>query len=854
MVKAYYKYEQSNSFGCVLPTIVPRPILVTAKGRQYVMAAAHEAVNLVCLKTKSVIQTLVRPSTDDLAVVSAMTYSEETKRAFVGYSNGNIAVFDMTNGEVVSRFSFGEKAISGTYFVQSELSLFLIVESQDSSLSVFDLQMEEPVFRIREQRAPIVKSLMYNLFTKMATISKDGIVRLYNFSNCVLEHSIETGKSDLSDAAVISTSKGECLVIGCSDDDLLLVDLSNNRLSAFKRQSFHKIVQIELIDSLLVTLSDNQSIEVYSVLDVRQMTLKHKRKAKRNVKDLPSLEDYLEALPNCLSLEAEVKLSENSKRMALVDQSNLERLSLIAFTGKNSYKTVEIDISGQKIVRETITACFGHSQPVLFSAVSTDDFHLVSGSSDSVCLWQLQTCDLVKRFDIRNASCALFLPSNRYLAIASLNGEMTLIDLNSHEAVSSFSLGNQIADFALKSTSERLELCVLTTGASLHSMSFNLNEGSVTMKQTSTVKLADEPTRIKFSNSGKHCFVAFLNNSIRMYHSDTFRETVAFYGHSLPVSDFDVSTDDYVLASVSLDKSIRVWDKDFGNCRRIINKAHENGGLRLKIVKDTHYAITTGKDGLVKQWDLDTFELVSVIESVFGLEVRVLSLSKEGDFFVAGGSGGVLRRFNQGKEQVFAVEAKEKLEEENYVHEDIKQGEKDLSKASVLKRYEMIKSAEDLMEFIDEVERDQGETQRAYEFDEAALKRRDRPSFDKSQETDNLNPAELVLKRLDKVPKSELSDLFDYVHFRYFESLLKYANYAIKNSVYENISFALLQAIVEKNQLNLLQNRSLMSVFERVLRRSTASLHDSLKTATFNVSALRIGLKETRTIGFKDFN
>lgn len=48
------------------------------------------------------------------------------------------------------------------------------------------------------------------------------------------------------------------------------------------------------------------------------------------------------------------------------------------------------------------------------------------------------------------------------------------------------------------------------------------------------------------------------------------------------------------MASVSSDKSIRIWDTDFGNCLRIINKAHDENIYKIEFVPETHYAITTG--------------------------------------------------------------------------------------------------------------------------------------------------------------------------------------------------------------------------------------------------------------------
>jgi hypothetical protein len=335
-----------------------------------------------------------------------------------------------------------------------------------------------------------------------------------------------------------------------------------------------------------------------------------------------------------------------------------------------------------------------------------------------------------------------------------------------------------------------------------------------------------------------------------MYHSDTFKEVLSMYGHVLPVSDFDLSTDDYVLASISLDKTIRIWDKDFGNCRKIINKVHENGGLRLKIIRETHYALTTGKDGLVKLWDLDAFELVQIFESVIGADVRALSLAREGQFFVAGGSGKILRKFEQTKEQIFTSEVQEKLQEEAFVYEDLKKDDKEMPKESVIKRYEVVKSAEDLMDFIDEVERTFGEKQREYELDKAALAKRQRPAFEDG-DTDRKNPAELVLGRLDKIPKPELGPILDYVHFRHIEHLVFYINYSVENAIFPNLCFVLLQGILDRQQQNLLQNKTAMRVLARTVGNMIGGFQGNLQTSTFNMAALGINLQEAKLISFK---
>ena len=99
------------------------------------------------------------------------------------------------------------------------------------------------------------------------------------------------------------------------------------------------------------------------------------------------------------------------------------------------------------------------------------------------------------------------------------------------------------------------------------------------------------------------------------------------------------------MASVSADKTIRIWDTDFGNCRRIINKAHDIGIYNILILKDTHYGLTSGKDNFVKFWDLDTFELIMRFESEMGDSIKALVVGRIGDVFFCGGKNKIIRSY-----------------------------------------------------------------------------------------------------------------------------------------------------------------------------------------------------------------
>jgi U3 small nucleolar RNA-associated protein 12 len=70
-----------------------------------------------------------------------------------------------------------------------------------------------------------------------------------------------------------------------------------------------------------------------------------------------------------------------------------------------------------------------------------------------------------------------------------------------------------------------------------------------------------------------------------------------------------LSTDDSLLATGSLDKDIKLWDLQFGNTIKTIF-AHQEGITIVKFIEETHYLFSGAKDGHVKFWDMDTWELI----------------------------------------------------------------------------------------------------------------------------------------------------------------------------------------------------------------------------------------------------
>lgn len=58
--------------------------------------------------------------------------------------------------------------------------------------------------------------------------------------------------------------------------------------------------------------------------------------------------------------------------------------------------------------------------------------------------------------------------------------------------------------------------------------------------------------------------VNLQNSQIYINYLDTHKNFLKLYGHKLPILAFDISSDDSLLATGSVDKDIRIWDMDFG--------------------------------------------------------------------------------------------------------------------------------------------------------------------------------------------------------------------------------------------------------------------------------------------------
>ena len=823
MVKAYLKYEENANFSAVCTNKLRKLHTVQFDNTACFVAAANELVYLVTCKTGEIQLSIQHPSMLKEIEVSEVERLEEQSTLLIGYSNGDVVLFNYKLKEH-RLFDKHDKRIDRLFFVKENLQNFVVSCSNDKRVLVWDFESLEEFFELKEHSAPVTD--LTNNKDFLTTLTSDGIIRQFSMKDGVLQRVVMTNKNELNfiENVKLETNDGDKdFSIVISVDELLFFGISDKLIDktykAFRRESFTKINQIEIKGSFVFLLSTEGVLEIYKLMNKAEAIKKYKRKAKRGVKDLESQEAFLNNPINFITKLKELTLDKGIKHFFILKSKTENLLYTTAFDNKISvFKLTNWEIEGK--VREMV---FGHVNPINYAIMSQDDNYLVTSSAENVIIWNPQSSLKIKQINIKNVGSMEFLPGNQLLVLASKKGDLQLINCAKAETVCAIELKDEKGKGISISSIKLLEvkkdiICIGIVCSDLSFRKYKLiasEGGRFGLEEFYRLPLPDEPLKIDYLPQNNKILISYLDNSLKSYFNELnkIKEDVLFYGHSLQVTDFGFTNDEYILASVSRDKSLRIWDIKFGNCRRIINKIHEGGASCISMIKDTHYVLTGGRENVVKYWDLDTFDLIMVLEGVMGNEIRQIVTSRIGDVVFSFGKNKTIRKYIQTKEQVFPSDHQDDTEEkELYLAGLNSKTNEDEDLGVINKKIENLKTAENYMDMIDRVEKDHNEDYVRFEDDILLGKKRQSLVF---KELNNKNPAEYVLERLSKIPRHRLDSVFTFFHFNTYKILLKYVRYALENYLYIDLCKYILKIVFERQSQNVFRTEETSKVVKQ---------------------------------------
>ena len=332
----------------------------------------------------------------------------------------------------------------------------------------------------------------------------------------------------------------------------------------------------------------------------------------------------------------------------------------------------------------------GHRGEVRAVSASPDGNSMLTVAGDALKLWNVATGSCIRTMQLKeNGMCVSFANADGSVALVGCKtGILQAFDLGSglqldckqaHDGdIWSLCLDKQI-----------YEANVVITGGSdkkvnVWNMSdlFDHTEDSedAGLERVQSLAVADEVMCVKVAHERERplLLVSMMDSTTRAYFLDNFEPYLSFYGHRLPVTSMDVSSDGLLLITGSVDKTVKIWGMDFGDCRKSL-RAHSDSVLSLCFQPKTHYFFSGSRDGVLKYWDADKFEMVTTLPGQRGT-VYCIATDDDGEVVMSGSQDRSVRVWLKTDEPLFLEEERDRRQDEMFentlIEEDLREAQK----------------------------------------------------------------------------------------------------------------------------------------------------------------------------------
>jgi len=320
----------------------------------------------------------------------------------------------------------------------------------------------------------------------------------------------------------------------------------------------------------------------------------------------------------------------------------------------------------------------GHHSQINIIKYSPSNQEFYSVSNDEIKLWGGK--DLTKPLKsqtIKNITCIAFEQDKNILLACTKKGSLYLLNMVSLEIIKTFDKIHSAQISEIITLPYREEKHIIITCSYDKTVKFwNLEEvdnNEINLDYENEMNALEAVVCAKVTSDLNFFSYALYDNTIKIYYFDTMKFHLSLYGHKMPVTNYDISSDGALLVSGGLDKSIKIWGMDFGDCHKTL-PAHNDIVTCVQFIKDTHFFISCSKDCTMKYYDADTFEFVSLLTNdLLCNQFLSLDINSEGTQIISSCSDNSIKIFNISQEQVVPKLTQEELLEKNMIKEQEKE-------------------------------------------------------------------------------------------------------------------------------------------------------------------------------------
>lgn len=663
--------------------------------------------------------------------------------------------------EVANKEGSSTDIISGFKVILDEVPHIMITSSKDCTVKIWNIQSQICLQTLTKHKGEVHSILLNPLCNRLFTAGSNGEISVYRLTH----HATGLGRDSLlpNDQAVEA-----CDLFKDNMDKESKLAVYYGGIPRFQGGKSSKVMkllsrwsnvsnggsgQLELLDDFHGTIfafTNANSIESFSYFDSERTSQRIKKLNKKlNRQDSSKTESSDSSIfagsYETLSLGKKLLIPEEEMvgtRLLGID-FDPDSDKFIAGLGNNSLRYISLndafinEIESRNKVKEDkksqesesstqVCACKilrrieneGHRGIPRAIDVSQDDKFIATFGDDTIKIWNMKGFGCVRTMLAENPVCGFIVPGGEYTISGTKQGSIQLHDIPNCRLIQSLDNSHENSVQSLALCPNNASFVSVAQDKSLNVYNFGLeedsdeNEGRVAIRLAKTLPLLEEGLAVKYTPNGKYLVVSLLDNTVLVLHSDTLKQFLVLYGHSLPVACLDVSHDNTIVATGSADKTIKIWGLDFGNIQRSFH-AHNECVTQVCFVRDTHYLVSTARDGSLKLWDTDKGELITILhqKSTYGqVPIICLGLTFDGDRIICGFLDRTIRVWFRTDQQLFIEEEREKEQEEQLereiLHGNTNDYAENMASVSVMSRptrktFESLKSTEKLMEVVD---------------------------------------------------------------------------------------------------------------------------------------------------------
>ncbi|KAK5640142.1 hypothetical protein RI129_010953 [Pyrocoelia pectoralis] len=715
LTKEYLRYVPAGNFNIVTSSNC-NAVFVVLNGQEgrYIAVGACEHVIIFDLRLSEKAQILLGEKTP----ATFLCASPNKRNLAVGYADGIVQVYDLETAEVVCVFSGHRSEI--TTLAYDTYGHKLASGSKDTDVIVWDTVSETGLCRLSGHRGPITQVTFMSQQPILISGAKDSFVKFWDLDTQYCFKTLVGHHTEVWTLALVKDDK--YLVTGSGDAELRVWKLSHRDAKVDEKPAIEDLTtQLELATldenddyshpfqchkacsllragrgrvTAMVTDASTQilgcqgtdtQIELFyfcsddeAKLRFKKRLRKEKKKKKEDDQELDGNENQELSSRDEIKRLTSLKLQHKPKYHNFAMGSGGELRILVTFANNTMSlysQMVHVKDAEAQCIRSVTN--LGHHSEVRSLCFSSDNLAIVSGSGESVKMWNRQTLTCLRTVQVGYVLSTIFVPGDRHVLAGLKDGRLVIMDVAAGDILEEIPAHSG----ELWSITLQPDMRGCVTGGGDQTVKFWQFELIADTKTESkakvlslshkrTLKLEDAVLCVRLSPNGKFVAAALLDSTVKIFFVDSFKFYLSLYGHKLPVLCMDISSDSTLIATGSADRNLKIWGMDFGDCHKSIF-AHDDSITGLQFVPRTHYFFSCGKDGKVKEWDADTYNKIITLQGHVG-EAWNLAVSPGGKHVVSCGADRVLRLYEK-TEQPLVLQDEE--EEERAEQEGLATGE-----------------------------------------------------------------------------------------------------------------------------------------------------------------------------------